>query len=277
MSESLSAYDVLMTIPGWEAAPSQINELKGGLTNRTYHVRSGEKEFALRISAVPTSMVLPDRSCELAILEEASKAGIAPGVLYADIEKGILLTEYLPGPVWQARDLENPKTIEVLVDILRRVHALPLCGSQTDLKSSATRYAEALQKSAGLHDFASYCVDIINSIPARDQLVCCHNDVVAGNIIGSTPVKLIDWEYAGDNDPLFDLASIIGYHNFNRGRAQHLLSAYAGGADAQLQECLAEQLRLFDALQWLWLATRSRNAPGCRQLARLEELQQRIR
>lgn len=277
MSESLSACDALTTIPGWEAASAQITELKGGLTNRTYHVRSGEKECALRISAVHTSMVLPHRSYELAILDQASKAGVAPGVVYADVEKGILLTEYLPGPVWQATDLENPKAIETLVDILRRVHALPLCGSQTDLKSSATKYAEALQKSGGLHDFASRCVDIINSVPVRDQLVCCHNDVVAGNIIGSTEVKLIDWEYAGDNDPLFDLASIIGYHNFDRGRAQHLLSAYAGGADAQLQECLAEQLRLFDALQWLWLATMTRNAPGRRQLARLLELRQRIR
>ncbi len=276
MSESLSAYDALTIIPGWDAASAQINELKGGLTNRTYHVRSGEKECALRISAVNTSMVLPRRWCELAILDQASKAGVAPGVLFADVEQGILLTEYLPGPVWQSRDLEKPKTIEVLVDILRRVHALPLCGSRTDLKSSATRYAEALQKSEGSHDFASRCVDIINSVAVRDQLVCCHNDVVAGNIMGLTPMKLIDWEYAGDNDPLFDLASIIGYHNFDRGRAQHLLSAYAGGADAQLQECLAEQLRLFDALQWLWLAARHQISPNDKQAARLAELQPRI-
>ena len=88
---------------------------------------------------------------------------------------------------------------------------------------------------------------------------------------------LIDWEYAGDNDPLFDLASVIGYHDFDHQRQLHLLSAYAGAVTAELQEQLADQLRLYDAIQWLWLATRHRAAPNPKQAVRLEELQQRIR
>ena len=277
MSSSMTALDALNLVPDWDVASTQISELKGGLTNRSYYVRSGDRECVLRMNAEHTSAVLANRSCELAILDRAGKAGVAPGIVYSDIEMGILLTEFLHGPVWQETDLENPDYIEVLADILRQVHALPLCGYQIDLNLSAARYEEGLQERHGLHDFATRCVAIINSIPGRDTFACCHNDVVAGNIIGSTSVKMIDWEYAGDNDPLFDLASVIGYHDFDQQRALQLLSAYAGGAAPELQEQLADQLRLYDAIQWLWLATRHRVAPNQEQAARLEELRQRIR
>ena len=277
MSSLMTAIDALNLVPDWDVASTQISELEGGLTNRSYHVRSDDRDCVLRMNAQHTSAVLADRSCELAILDRAGQAGIAPGIVYSDIEIGILLTEFLPGPVWQEADLENPDNIEVLADILRQVHALPLCGLQIDLSLSAARYEEALQERHGLHDFASRCVSIIDSIPGGGTFVCCHNDVVAGNIIGSTSVKLIDWEYAGDNDPLFDLASGIGYHDFDKQRTLHLLSAYAGSAASEWQEQLADQLRLYDAIQWLWLATRHRVAPNQMQAARLEELRQRIR
>jgi len=251
----MTAYDALASVPGWDAASTQIDELEGGLTNRTYHVRLDEKECVLRIDADHTSTVLADRSCEIEILKKAGEAGVAPRVVYSDIDRGVLLTEFLPEPVWQEA---------ALADVLRRVHALPLCELQVDLNLSARRYEEGLQARHGLHDFATRCVDIISSIPGRDTFVCC-------------PARMIDWEYAGDNDPLFDLASVVGYHNFSKQRAQHLLSAYAGGTDSELEEYLAEQLRLYDAIQWLWLAARHLVSPNHKQAVRLEELQQRIR
>ena len=90
-------------------------------------------------------------------------------------------------------------------------------------------------------------------------------------------LKLIDWEYACDNDPLFDLAVTIGFHDLDRGRRDILLNAYAGSGAAEYQEQLDEQIRAYDATQWLWFAARQLVAPGRAQARRLEELQQRIR
>ena len=276
MSEAITATEALAGIPGWDTASPQIAVLTGGLTNRTFHIRSGDKECVLRLAAEHSGSVLPDRSSELTILESAGRAGIAPGILYADVDKGILLTEYLPGTVWLASDLDHADAIDALADILRRIHALPLSGSRTDLNLFAARYVFTLAEHKSLHEFALRCVDIVSSTPRRSTLACCHNDVVAGNIIGSPDAKVIDWEYAGDNDPLFDLASVIGYHDLDQRRSQHLLSAYAGGADAELQDYLAQQLRLYDAIQWLWLAARQQVTPSDQQAARLKELRQRI-
>jgi len=281
-------------VPGYDPATANIKEFKGGFTNRVFHVRSGERQCVLRLAAlghpvlrgISTSMYEPadhsdtfdvDRSCELAILEMAGEAGIAPAVLYADVDAGILVTEYLRGKPWQESDLESSENIEALAKLLQLVHALPLCCSRVDLTGSAEKYEAYLKKYHGLHAFASTCVRIVSESPIHESVACCHNDIVAANIIDSGALKLIDWEYARDNDPLFDLASAIGFHNLDEGRQQMLLSAYAGGTNSELKERLAKQVRVFDAIQWLWLATRHLVSPHREQARRLEELQMRIR
>ena len=277
MSSQLTALEALAMVPGCDPATADIKEFKGGFTNRVFHVRSGDRECVLRLATDHSDTFVVDRSCELAILEMAGEAGIAPAVLYADVDAGILVTEYLHGKPWQESDLESSENIEALAKLLQFVHALPLCCSRVNLTGSAEKYEAYLERHHGLHAFASNCVRIVSESPIHESVACCHNDIVAANIIDSGVLKLIDWEYARDNDPLFDLASAIGFHNLDEGRQQTLLSAYAGGADSELKERLAEQVRVFDAVQWLWLATRHLVSPHREQARRLEELQQRIR
>lgn len=276
MSSRLTAYEALAMVPGWDPDAADIMEFKGGLTNRVYHVRAGDRECVLRLAADHDDTFMVDRSCERAILETAAEAGIAPAILYSNSDAGILVTEYLQGGHWQESDLESNENIEALARLLRRVHALPNCRSRIDLTAIAGKYEDYLKRYHGLHAFASNCVRIVSEIPVHDNVTCCHNDIVAANIVDSGELKLIDWEYARDNDPLFDLASMIGYHNLDEGRQQVLLNAYAGGADSELEERLGEQVRVFDAIQWLWLATRHLVSPHREQARRLEELQQRI-
>jgi thiamine kinase len=277
MNSQLTAFEALDMVPGWDRESAAIEELKGGRTNRVYHVRSNGQECVMRLAADRSSAIDLDRTCELAILETAGEAGIAPAILYSNEDAGILMTEYLHGKVWQESDLDSGENIESLGALLRRVHALPLCCSPLDLTGIAEKHQEYLKACHDLHAFASNCVRIIRQRLMHESVTCCHNDIVAENIIDSGGLNLIDWEYACDNDPMFDLASAIGFHNFDEERQKMLLWAYAGGADSELQERLAEQVRVFDAIQWLWLATRHLRSPNSKRARRLEELQQRIR
>jgi thiamine kinase len=276
VSAQLTAVEALDLVPGWNPGVAEIEELKGGLTNRVYRVRSNGEEGVLRLDSDHSGAFDLNRSCELAILEAAGDAGIAPAILYSNRDAGILMTEYLHGKVWQDADLESGENLESLAELLRRVHALPACCKPIDLTGIAEKYAENLKPRPGLHAFASICVRIISERPEHETVTCCHNDIVATNVIDAGGLNLIDWEYACDNDPMFDLASAIGFHNFDEERQQTLLSAYAGSAAAELQERLAEQVRVFDAIQWLWLATRHLASPHRAQARRLEALQQRI-
>jgi thiamine kinase len=277
MSAALNAFEALALVPGWDPERTDIEQLKGGLSNRTFLVSAAGEQCVLRLNAEFAEAISLDRSCELSVLSNAADAGIAPRIVYSDIEKGILLTEFLPDRVWAKSDLQSHENMEALAELLRKVHALPACGVQIDLELSAARYEEYLKRRQGLHAFASRCVEVIASVPATQQLVCCHNDIVADNIIASSPLKLIDWEYAGDNDPFFDLASLIGFHNLNEELSTTLLNAYTGGVNAEFRKRLADQVRVFDAIQWLWLASRHLNSPRHENVLRLEELQQRIR
>lgn len=276
MSSALNAFEALALVPGWDPATTEIEELTGGFTNRTFLITSGDERCALRLNAKTTGAFTFDRNCELSILGSAVEAGLAPAIVYADIENGILMTEYLADPVWTASDLESTANIEALAELIRRVHALPMSGVRLDLNLSAAKYEDYLKRRHGLHAYASRCKEVIASNPQSDHLVCCHNDIVAENVIASQPLKLIDWEFAGDNDPYFDLASIIRFHNLPQHDSDSLLDAYTGGADAESRERLAAQERVFDAVQWLWLASIHLNSPRHENVVRLEQLQQRI-
>lgn len=277
MSADLNPFEALALVPGWDADLASVEELKGGLTNRTFLVQLSGDTCVLRLNATSAHAVALDRSCELGNLSNAAAAGLAPQIIFSDVDRGILLTEYLPDPVWSVADLQSRANIEKFGELLRSVHKLPVCGVKLDLDLSAKRYEEYLEQRQGLHAFASRCVAIIASVPQSDQFTCCHNDIVVDNIIASSPLRLIDWEYSCDNDPLFDLASLIGFHNIDRRQSEVILSAYAGGASPELRERLADQVRAFDAIQWLWLASHHLNSPRRENVARLEELQQRIR
>jgi thiamine kinase len=276
VSSALNAFEALALVPGWDPAATEIEELTGGFTNRTFLISSGGERCVLRLNAKTTGAFTFDRTCELSILASAGEAGLAPAIVYSDIENGILVTEYLSDPVWSASDLESTENIEALAELIRRVHALPMSGVALDLNLSAARYEEYLKRRHGLHAYALRCREVVASNPQSDHLVCCHNDIVAENVIASDPLKLIDWEYAGDNDPYFDLASIIRFHNLPQQDSDSLLSAYTGRSDSESRERLTAQERVFDAIQWLWLASIHLNSPRHENVARLEELQQRI-
>jgi thiamine kinase len=277
MSELLSAWDAIALVPGLDADNVSIMELKGGLTNRSFQVVLGDDTFVLRLDAKHTRLFNLDRVSELAILQAASDEGIAPELVHVDADHGILLCRYLPGSVWTVDHLEDHRNIDALCELLRRVHSLPLSGVVFDAVAVARRYAANLESRQGLHAFALHCEEVIGRTHAPGTLACCHNDIIAQNIIATPQLKLLDWEYACDNNPLFDLASLVGYHNLDERRASALLDAYTGGTHAERRERLAEQVRVYDAIQWLWLANRHRLSPNAQQATRLEILQQRIR
>jgi thiamine kinase-like enzyme len=157
------------------------------------------------------------------------------------------------------------------------VHALPKSGVSYNASAWAERYIALLGQNAELAPFAMRCKEIVDGIPVCPDTRCCHNDVVAANVLASPRLCLLDWEYAGDNDPYFDLASLIGYHDLGERQVKTLLSAYGGAADPGKRERLGLCLRLFDALQWLWLALRHTLRVEGNQKERLRQLAERIR
>ena len=251
MPEQPSPENVLAELPEWEGA--SLRELTGGLTNRTWLVDSGKRRAVLKIDAKPRSAPYNSRAQEAQIQATAASIGLANSVLHAT--DTVYMTEYLEGSVWTDVALDDDTNLERLARALRGLHSLPLTGRTFDAASAARDYASRIGDADA--DMARDCIRIIESLPLPRNLCCCHNDLVVRNVIATPEIRFLDWEYACDNDPFFDIATVVAHHRMSKNRANFLLDAYFDGDGARWRDYLAMQVKFYNALLWLWLNSRS--------------------
>ena len=251
---SLTPASVLSEIPGWEDA--SVTELSGGLTNCTWLVEKAGRKAVLKIDKQPRDEPYNSRPVEATIQSIAARQGLANAVLY--VGEQVLLTEYVEGVVWNPDCLERDDNIELVATTLRRLHALPLTGRSFDSTIAARRYVARIENPDSV--LVAHCTRVIETMRLPHNLCCCHNDLVAENIITAPDMMFLDWEYACDNDPFFDLATIVEHHELGEDTAYRLLDAYFDGNGKRWRPKLREQQELYLALYWLWLASRPDNA-----------------
>ena len=242
---------VLAGIPGWRGA--SWRPLDGGTGSHTYLAARRGRRAVLKIDAGPRSAPLNTRAAEARIQARAHEVGLGNRVLYHDATS--YLCEYVDGRVWQETDFADAGRLQALADALRRLHALPCTGRRFDGLAAAHGYASRLADAdaqiAGRH------LAVIESMPPPTEVCFCHNDLVAGNILLVPQVRFIDWEYAADNDPYFDLATIVAEHSLPESLSARFLDAYCGGASAAECDRLAAYCSYYRALCWLWGRARS--------------------
>ncbi|MEL7186870.1 MAG: choline kinase family protein [Pseudomonadota bacterium] len=237
-------------IEEWDGALCE--ELAGGLTNRTWKVTLDDRTAVLKLDDSPRSEPFNSRVAEAEIQRIAAQNHLAPNVLYAD--EASYLTEFVDGSSWQRSCLDKPGNLELLAAALKRLHALPLTGRTFDSTVAARRYvAESGSADRALVDRSA---KILQNRRLPQNLCCCHNDLVAENMITTPDLIFIDWEYACDNDPFFDLATVVEHHQLAEEQVERLLNAYFNGDGMRWREQLRAQQQLYLALLWLWMASR---------------------
>lgn len=248
MSELTDPREILDTIPGWRGAA--CSELPGGLTNETLLVEKNGRRAVLKIDPAPRKAPYNSRQEEARIQQQAAALGRANDVLY--VGDTVLLAEWAEGEVWTSAHFHADDNLVRLASALKEVHGLPLTGRVFDAAAAARLYA----RKAAAVDAADTerQLAVVESTPLPANLRCCHNDLVAENILGTPAIRFLDWEYACDNDPLFDLAILVAHHGLSSRQAGVLLDAYFNGDGASWREKLAVQVRLYNALLWLWTA-----------------------
>lgn len=274
MTAGSTASEVLGAVPGFAAA--EVEAELSGLTNRSFRLRLGNERFVLRLDAPHTAAIPLDRAAERRAQDRAARAGLAPEIVFADADAGISITRFLDGRSVTREDFMNAGFLDRLAGLLRAVHSLEPIGRPFEAYAAAKRYAASVLDNPLYGKTASSCLDIIDRRPPPSGICCCHNDVVAENLVDSGKLRLLDWEYAADNDPLFDLATPVAFHELDGTVSEGLLSAYLGGVTPEDRERLFMLSRLSDALHWLWLAQRQSISPTSRLGRRLDRLGARV-
>jgi thiamine kinase len=245
-----------------------IEPIKHGLTNRSWLVTTQADRVVVRISHQTEADLLIDRNSEPAVLQLVARADIGPEVLRADLGHGVLVTRYL-GATWTESDAQVPENIDRLAALLRRLHSLEASAGVrvVDLASTARGYLRTLDQ-RGIRSGLTLpalreCADeTALQLRKGSAPSLCHNDVHHLNIVDGASLRLIDWEYAGVGEPLFDLASLCVYHRYRRSQRERLLSAYAAPSEAVSWQRLELACWLFDYIRDLWLAVNAATATG---------------
>ena len=243
--------DVLASIDGW--AGSSVTRLDGGLSNHTWRIDNDGRSAVLKIDDRPRSEPYNPRRREAEIQTRACDADLANRVLYVD--ETVYMTEYAEGIVWSPDCLDDGHNLEQLAKTLRRLHSLPLTGRVFDALRAARNYARYAR--AGSERDVRACLQSIAAAPRPANLCCCHNDLVAENIINTPEIRFLDWEYACDNDPFFDLATIAAHHDLDEHQTETLLHAYFDGNGHQWREQLSRQEEVYESLLYLWESARA--------------------
>jgi thiamine kinase-like enzyme len=221
-------------LPFWRTGV-KIWPLSGGITNRNYGVEQEDgQRFAVRLGHdIPLHGVM--RFNELAAASAAAQAGISPKVFFA--EPGVLITKLLPGRTLTPEEIRLPQNRQRIVALLKLCHAGkflrgPLLAFwvfhinrsyAADLARDGSRIAAQLPALTALNEQLERRV-------GPTEIVFGHNDLLAGNIFDDgARLWLLDWDYAGFNSPLFDLANLSSNNGFSPAEETQLLQEYYGG------------------------------------------------
>lgn len=221
--------------------PQEIEPLSGGITNVNLRLRDGDNWYVVRLGDdIPEHGVM--RWNELAISKAAQDANIAPAIYHH--EPGALVLEFVQGRTFEEADIRDPANLTRVIDLVARAHrdlavhltspVLAFWPFQV-LRTYMTRLrAENSPHRTVLPELLAEA-EALEAATGPVDLVVGHNDLLAGNFIDDGQrLWLIDWEYAGFNSPLFDLAGLAGNNGLSETQERTMLEQYLNAPpDAQ--------------------------------------------
>jgi len=241
-------------------------ERMGGMTNHSYHVLMDNGEnLAVRLPGDGTEKLIcrPD---EKVSTELACSLDIDSDLLYFG-EDGTKVSKYIEDAVTMSPEsLRKKENILQAAGILKALHT---CGADTkvpfEVFDMAANYEKIVMgnKVPLYMDYPNIKSKVMEIKDSIDRLtgvkkVPCHNDPLCENwVMGKDGLYLIDWEYAGMNDGMWDLADVSIEASYNEVQDRALLNAYFGRQETldEKRRFLANKIYL-DYLWTLWGLTR---------------------
>ncbi len=215
--------------------PLEVVELAGGLTNRNYKVTTDEGAYVVRIAGSGSGALAIDRDHEYRNSLVAAAAGVgAPVVEYLPGD-AVLVIGFLEGRTFTDADFGVPGAIDRVADACRRLHGGGRFVNEFDMFAIQAGYLRIVRERGyrlpeGYLDHARDVDRIRGALSVRaEPTVACNNDLLAGNVIDDGErIWLIDYEYAGNNDPCFELGNLWSECHLDDGQLEDLVTAYYG-------------------------------------------------
>lgn len=242
-------------------------ERLGGMTNHSYHItREDGNEYLVRLPGDGTEELI-NRLDEKKSTELACKLGIDSKLLYFD-DNGKKVMEFIKNPQYMDEEvMKREDMIRQAAGIFRKLHN---CKVNTGVRFEVFEMADSYEKvildnKVKLYNDYSEIKQIVMDIKAEVDngleapRVPCHNDSLVGNWVldGEGKLYLIDWEYSGMNEAMWDLSCLSIEIGYGESEDNVLLEAYYGRqATIEEQKKFVAAKLYVDFLWTLWGLTR---------------------
>lgn len=211
-----------------------VPERMGGLTNRVYRLG----DLVLRLPGMGTEDYI-DREAEAVSARAAAAAGVSPEVIHADPASGIMVTRFIDGTqtmspqAFRSRKGSPARAGRILAQLHRSGAVFParfeLFAMIDDYLGHLAGKDVALPQ--GYHQVLDEAQAVRAALAARPlPLLPCHCDPLCENFLDTGDrMWVVDWEYCGMNDPMWDLGDLSVEAGFDAGQDAEMLHAYFNG------------------------------------------------
>ena len=217
---------------------TNITVLKKGMTNRSFLFSCKDKKYIMRIPGEGTDQLI-NRRQEVAVYQTIAGRKICDEIAYINPENGYKITEYLEGA--RVCNAENEEDLQKCMKKLREFHGQKLKVDHSFKLFGQMEYYESLWEGtpSAYKDYEKtkeHVLQLKDYIEANaGEQVLTHIDAVPDNFLfvkenGKEEIRLIDWEYAGMQDPHVDIAMFCIYSLYKKEQVDHLIDLYFEGS-----------------------------------------------
>lgn len=222
-----------------------IEVLKKGMTNRSFLFSCAGKKYIMRIPGEGTDQLI-NRAQEASVYHAIRDSHICDEIIYIDPKNGYKITEF-----WQDARVCDPLDEMDVQRCIRRLRQFHQMGLQVDHEFDIFKlidFYESLWNGtpSAYRDYHRTKEHVLSLRPYIEShietKVLTHIDAVPDNFLfvrteaGDEQIRLIDWEYAGMQDPHVDIAMFCIYALYDRDHVEKLINTYfPEGCDQEIR------------------------------------------
>lgn len=207
-----------------------IHTLKKGMTNRSFIFTVNNKRYIMRIPGEGTDKLI-DRKEEYDVYQRVKKEPYTEKILYLNPDSGYKISEFLEDT--RNSDANNIQDVKKSMSVLRKFHNQNYQVDHTFDIWKQIDFYESLRKTASAYrDYEEIKDRVLKLKPFIEDNVTkwslCHIDANYDNFLidQNNNVFLIDWEYAGMQDPDLDIAMYAIYAGYTKEKIDQLINIY---------------------------------------------------
>jgi thiamine kinase-like enzyme len=234
-----------------------VTALSGGITNRNEKLETSHGPMVLRLAGARTELLGINRAHEYQSARIAHAAGVGAEPIAFLPEHGAILTRFISGAT-TLNPASATQHLKRIVAQLRAIHTAPAFPAHFSAFDTVRNY-HRLALEHGVY-FSDQLPSILAQMHRIEQTLAphgstcpCHNDLLPGNFLDDGQrIWIIDWEYAGNGNPFFDLGNFAINLELDETGCQHLLEAYFGHSNPQREAQLHLMRLVSDLREAFW-------------------------